>query len=273
MLSRRLLPFAIAVAMPLALTAGPAAADWLVLGDGGRVETRGPWQVRGRLLVFTTADGQLSSLRLSDVDLDASREATEVAARKRARPPVPPPARQPREAVFVLTDADVAHYRASPSAPPTSEPGMPDADGPAGVPPDTDRPADANPDAAGAAPPPELLVVTEWQESAMPNDGGLRLNGTLQNRGGRAATMVRLTAMTYNREGSLVASGEAQLSTDVLMPTRQARFQVDLPGVFDFSDVRFDLTSLDFEAGASPNGEPEEGEPEEGLADSGSGPA
>jgi len=36
-----------------------AAADWLVLEDGSRVETRGPWEDRGATLVFTLANAVL----------------------------------------------------------------------------------------------------------------------------------------------------------------------------------------------------------------------
>jgi hypothetical protein len=53
-----------------------ARADWLLTRDGSKVETRGPWKLEPKRVVFTTMDGTLSSLRLSEVDLDASRQAT-----------------------------------------------------------------------------------------------------------------------------------------------------------------------------------------------------
>ena len=97
------------------LAASPAAADWLVTrghgsAAGARVETRGPWQVKGRLVVFETAAGQLASLRLDDVDLEASREATrraEEGARPAAAEPAAqaPPERPPRRRI---TDSDIA---------------------------------------------------------------------------------------------------------------------------------------------------------------------
>src|SRR5262245_62955767 len=99
---------AVVTAALLALAAAaPAAADWLVPRQGnGRVETKGPWQVKGKLVVFTLPDGKLSSLRLSEVDLDASGRATdEAAAAARATPAAPAPAPRPREAKVVLTDA------------------------------------------------------------------------------------------------------------------------------------------------------------------------
>ncbi|MEM8960525.1 MAG: hypothetical protein AAGD38_03530 [Acidobacteriota bacterium] len=88
------------------LVASMALADVLVTREGEQLETKGPWEVRGRMVVFTTPTGQLSSMRLDEIDLDASREATDLAN----RPPEaasPPPAAA-AEAVMVLTDDDVA---------------------------------------------------------------------------------------------------------------------------------------------------------------------
>ena len=55
------------------LAVSPATADWLVTSTGELIETDGPWQVKGRTIVFTDAGGTLSSLRLDAVDLEASR--------------------------------------------------------------------------------------------------------------------------------------------------------------------------------------------------------
>lgn len=98
----------------LGLVAGPepAAADWLVLTDGTRVETRGGWEEREHLVVFTSADGKLTSLRATEVDLEAShrltRAAVEAAERRRAEAErgksEPPPKREP---ILVLGDGDV----------------------------------------------------------------------------------------------------------------------------------------------------------------------
>jgi mycoredoxin len=113
---RRRVTFAAAV-VSLLLAAGAARADWLVMADGTRVETRGEWAVKGKLVVFTGAAGALASLRLSEVDLEASRAATAAAAeearraREAAAKPDPPAARP--GPVLVLTDADVGHVDAA----------------------------------------------------------------------------------------------------------------------------------------------------------------
>ncbi len=90
----------------LALTVPAAHGDWLVTREGARIETRGAWEVRGRTIVFTTPVGTLSSIRRDEIDLDASRTATEAAAAP--APPTPTAAEEaPRVPVMTLTDRDV----------------------------------------------------------------------------------------------------------------------------------------------------------------------
>ncbi len=55
------------VLLPLA-----ANAEILVLVDGQRVQTRGPWKVEGRQVVYTTSSGHLASVKTSLVDFEAS---------------------------------------------------------------------------------------------------------------------------------------------------------------------------------------------------------
>jgi len=74
-----------------------ARADWLVTREGGRVETKGPWQVKGKLVVFTrAADSGLASLRASEVDLEASAKATADAKVQAEAPPPGAPLGVPR---------------------------------------------------------------------------------------------------------------------------------------------------------------------------------
>jgi glutaredoxin len=75
-----------ALACVLALSAAAARADWLVMRDGARLETLGPWSVDGKQVVFKDEFGVERSLRLKEVDLEASRAATEDAEAAR-RPP------------------------------------------------------------------------------------------------------------------------------------------------------------------------------------------
>ncbi len=104
-----------------ALIAAPAAGDWLVLRDGTRLETEGPWEVKGRQVVFTRPGGALAALRLADVDLDASAAATAAAvAAAAAAAAAPPPAASEsvrRSPVLVLTDDDLRPGGAAGSEP------------------------------------------------------------------------------------------------------------------------------------------------------------
>lgn len=74
--SNRFRSIAIAVSLAV-LPTSPASSEVLVLVDGQSVETSGPWEVRGGLIIYTTLAGTLSSIRASLVDL----EATEIANR------------------------------------------------------------------------------------------------------------------------------------------------------------------------------------------------
>ncbi len=89
------------------LLAGVASADWLVTRAGERIETEGGWQIKGRMVIFTRPGGTLSSVRLSEVDIDASREATAQAAEAAARPAAPAPEAPTRRPVRVITTEDV----------------------------------------------------------------------------------------------------------------------------------------------------------------------
>ena len=59
----------------LLLLAGatPARADWLVFIGGGVQETKGPFEVRGRVVVFHAPGGGLQSVRADQIDLPASQ--------------------------------------------------------------------------------------------------------------------------------------------------------------------------------------------------------
>ena len=96
------------------LTAAPAAADWLVLQDGERIETRGPWEAKGSRIQFTDTKGALVSMRANDVDLEASRLATQP---KASPAPTAPPTSQtpaPRRApVMVLDNTSIRQARPS----------------------------------------------------------------------------------------------------------------------------------------------------------------
>lgn len=85
----------------LGLPTAPAVADVLVMNDGSRIETKGPWQVEGRQVQFRLANGALSAVRLSEVDLERSRAATVATTAPETEPAEP---EAPRTSVLTLTN-------------------------------------------------------------------------------------------------------------------------------------------------------------------------
>ncbi|MDA8018044.1 MAG: hypothetical protein MPN21_11410 [Thermoanaerobaculia bacterium] len=91
----------------VALLSLPATADWLVMEDGSRLETRGPWSVDGRRVIFTQANGTLSALRTREVDLTASEALTEARERAAEAARAEPPAEARPEPRWVFTNRDI----------------------------------------------------------------------------------------------------------------------------------------------------------------------
>ena len=61
----------------LLLTALPAHADWLTTRDGQRIDTQGPWRLKGKAVQFVHTDGRVDQLPLSYIDLEASQRSAE----------------------------------------------------------------------------------------------------------------------------------------------------------------------------------------------------
>lgn len=217
----RLAP-ALAAAL-LAAATGPAGADWLVTREGGRLETQGPWQVRGKLVVFHTPAGVLSSMRLAEVDLDASRRATAEAERARqAEAARKAPAK--KASVLVVTDDKVRHV----------EPG-----------------------GAGGAPagPASAIRVSNWERTTDPTDGHVIITGTVQNTAGAEATDISLTVRLLDAAGKTAATGQGLLSSATLPPGQQTGFRVDFLNVTTYADVKFEARAVTL-APAEPRPEP-----------------
>lgn len=205
-------------ALALAIAGPPAAADWLVTTDGSRIETRGPWEVKSNLVVFTTPAGVLSSIRLSACDLPASEAATAAAASRVKPRPSPEPKNRPP--VLVLTDKDVGHVRP----------------GAARI--DAEEPEESVP-----AP----VVVGEWQATDEPE--GVGITGIVRNDGPNVAGNVRVIATFLDAEGDPIENRAATLSASTLAPGRKAQFRVPAFGLFSYSRVEFDVQHFDLLTG------------------------
>ena len=207
-----------------------ARADRLVTRDGSIIETRGPWEVRGKLVVFKLADGTLASLRLSEADLEASAElarAAEERARQASRQAAEPPAAKP-EAAMVLTDMDVAHVDGEE---PESEGG-----------PDDEPPAGQSP-VAGSG---RGVQVVQWSQESDADAGTVELKGVVQNLGSSITTNLSVNVLFYDQAGGLLAAREAPLDGVVLRPAARQEFSVPLPHTLVYDEVKFQVTGRGF---------------------------
>lgn len=220
---------AAAVFVAPSLTA-PAAADWLVMNDGTRVEIVGPWEQRGGLLVFTLPGGTLSSLRVGQVDLEASRLATEEAA----RPPEPvvEPAPEPE------AKAKAKHVFTEKELPPViraETEGSPEAEGAATA--GTGETAAAGDD---------RLQVTDWNVVTPDEFDGSRVVGRIRNVGDVLLTSVAMEVRAFNASGTPVGRAMADVSPGPVPPDRVIDFTADFPTVYGITAVKFNLRGSGF---------------------------
>lgn len=211
-------------AFVLALLPLAARADWLVTRQGARIETRGTWSEKGRLVVFTTADGKLASVRLEEVDLAASIAATSAAAQAVGEPE--PDSGAMKQAVVVLTDADFEHV--TPGPPPNADP------------------VAAKKEAAAA--PGSGLAVATWEQKRA--GAGIEIVGSLANGSASTATGIRLTVIAFDEDGKQAARGVATVSTNALPAGQSARFHIVFPELRQLVSVRFDPKATLFDANA-----------------------
>ena len=201
--------------LALGTAALPAHADWLVTRDGGRVETKGPWQTKGKLLVFTrAADGALASLRVAEVDLDASVKAT---ADAKVKAEAPPPPEVPQKKLAVLTDKD---FR-KPTPPEAGE-----------------APKDGTPARTGR------LAVSGWKKLDRPDGDGIAIEGTVQNTTGDVLINSSVEVQLYNEAGERVGTAPGILTSTSIQGNGAVQFRANFPGVFTFTDAKFETNGL-----------------------------
>jgi hypothetical protein len=244
--------FAIAISTGLPVA---ATADWLVLATGESVETKGPWKVEGRMVIFTNLRGALSSVRASSVDVDSSHALTAKKHEEATRSPVAePPAR--REPVLVLTDADFA---TTPSAAATESAGVPStapgaaptaATGPIVVPPSDELETRS----ARQLPGSPSLQVMSWSVRPTGEDD-ISILGYVQNVGNMAAASVTVGVTLFDSEGARLGSSEAALSSTALMPGVQAFLEAKFPGSPNFATVEFTVNTVELEVNQEDDGD------------------
>jgi hypothetical protein len=230
-----------AATFPLVLllaAAVPAGADWLVTRAGGKVETQGHWEVKGKLVVFKGANGALASLRLADVDLTASqaatseaKEAKEKVATAAQEPPKPP---ERKKSIRSLTDADFSHKPAA---------GEASADDPAKGAKDKDKEKEKGASDAKPAADEGKVVVQSWSKADRTEGDGIDIFGTLQNTGLTLAANVVLKVTLLNEQKETVGTAEGVLAATSIPGGGTTSFRVPFTGVFTFAQARFDVTN------------------------------
>jgi len=215
----------------LVATGSAASADWLVMRDGSQIETRGPWKKKGAQIIFTSMKGVLSSVRASEVDLDASASAT-VAARNEAVEQEPPPAEDPRSAAVVITDKDVPAYDGPPPEV-VESPG--EEEGEEG---EQTQPA------APAADAGINLEVVSWRHVESEQVEGIEIFGSIRNTGSDIATNVGVLVNLLDEDGNPLAKTNAFLRTPAVPPGRTVTFRAPFPGIYRvYGEPEFELTA------------------------------
>ena len=221
--------------------AAPAAADWLVTRAGSRVETSGPWETKGKVVVFTQLDGSLASLRLAEVDLQASGQATAEAKAETKSPAVVPSAAKKRLAV--LTDETLVRARKEPAGKPARKPAGPAAE-----------------ESSAGAKPQATVTVINWRRLESADGAGLEIHGTLQNNTDKIAANVSVEVQLYNEAGELVATAPGMAGATSIHPNGfPTEFRAAFPGVFTFAEVKFETKGWPLEISPAPSAEPPQG--------------
>jgi hypothetical protein len=256
-----------------------AHADWLVLSSGESVETKGAWTLQGPKVIFTTTRGVLSSVRASEVNVDASRALT-VKKQEDASRVAAAPAAAPKPApVLVLTDKDFAKKPAAAADGAAAVAGAASDGAAAGGAAAAHSPEMVVPTAdsletrvAHQMPGPPSLRVTHW--SARPTgEDQISIFGEVQNVGARVTAGVDVGVTLIDSEGRRIGSTEAVISSTALMPQAQADFEAKFDASANFAMVQFALKTVEIEVGKPEGGEDLEEPVGEEPAASGKAPA
>ena len=215
--------------------ASPLLADRLVTTDGSVIETRGPWEVRGKTVVFTTPKGTLSSVRASEIDFDATEVANLAVPASPASPASPsPPAR--RESVLVLTDDDIGRGQ-TPSTADGATLGV-DATGEPTEPSEFESDPSTSPSAAAEGTPSGSnsvfdaavdLEIRDWRVVDDGQIGGIEVVGTVINRSVIVAVDLGVTVRFEGQSGE--ETHEAFMGSPMVGPGRVVDFRIPLPSI------------------------------------------
>ena len=191
-----------------------AAADVVVLQGGARVELQKPYTRQGNLVLLTSTDGTLLSVRASDIDWKATAAAKAARGPARPAPAVVPPPESPAQAAksgregpkarVKLTDADVSHAAGEEATDSEEKPKKEES-----------RPATA-----------KLDVIDYSQEKSGAN---LVVRGSMRNSGATPAVNAHMTVTALDEKGERIGSGEASLSNGLVASGATVAFTASIP--------------------------------------------
>ena len=190
-----------------------AAADVVVLQGGVRIDLQKPMTRQGNVVLLTSADGTLLSVRASDIDWKATAAAKAARGPGKPAPAIALPAETPAQAAksgregpkarVKLTDADVGHAAGE------------EADS-------EEKPKKEEPRSATA----KLDVIDYSQEKSGPN---LVVRGSMRNSGATPAVNARMTVTALDEKGERIGAGEASLSNGLVASGATVAFTATIP--------------------------------------------
>ena len=207
---RALLPLVATFAFLCAFFWAPALeADWLITQNGERIETKGPFKVEGRRVLYTRPNDTLAAVRLSEIDLEATERYAEEL--RNPRPKAKKKTRSNQDSKLVLDGSNVSRFKA-----PRVRPGEAAADAQTGV------------------------VVSSWKEV---NDAGyeLEVRGTVVNNTAAYASNVEIRATAYDESGKALETLTARPQKRLLGQGESTTFYVKFPGIFMTNDMTFEV--------------------------------
>jgi hypothetical protein len=190
-----------------------AAADVVVLQGGVRIDLQKPLTRQGNVVLLTSADGTLLSVRPSDIDWKATAAAKAAGGSGKPAPALALPPETPAQAAksgrdgpkarVKLTDADVAHT------------GEEEADSEGKPKKEESRSATA-----------KLDVIDYSQEKTGAN---LVVRGSMRNSGATPANNAHMTVTALDEKGEKIGSGEASLANGLVAPGATVAFTSTIP--------------------------------------------
>ncbi|REK07189.1 MAG: hypothetical protein DWQ36_12705 [Acidobacteria bacterium] len=243
---------------------GDAKRYWLVTHDGQQIEASGPWQVRGRQLLYPNLAGDLVSIPLSEVDLEASELATNPPPPPEVEPG-PPPApvlvlrtnEQPELATSppAAGDASAAPEGGAPAGGDQAEGADGDQQSGAGETGETgDGSGSASAEGSGDASaqpsaerPRRLPVrrssaveVVSWRDIS-PEFDSATIYGTVRNTSDVTVTSIRMQVIALDETGADIQRQPAVLLASRLDPGETTNFRSVFAQIGAHSDFRFEI--------------------------------